>query len=226
MAMRRCRLVLVAHSNNRIVDALRNFGISAVSIGFYWTGSTSVAAAHRAVVDRVMQETALGGPVAFAVYGHPTVLVKPTTVICDRARALGLSTRVIPGVSSIGCILAALGVDPGVSGLLVVEGRDLIARPWVLQTTVPTLVLQPGKRQDDNGGFVDSAARPCDVKKLCAPLIQAYSESHVAAVVHVADDGEADPEIRWRQLRVLTESSTDLDVASTLYVPPIRSAGR
>ena len=50
------------------------------------------------------------------VYGHPGVFVYASHEAVRRCRLEGLPARMLPGISAEDCLLADLGVDPGVRG--------------------------------------------------------------------------------------------------------------
>src|SRR5262249_24541827 len=63
-------------------------------------------------------------PVTFATYGHPLIYVYPTRQIVDAAPYLGLTVRVLAGISSLDTMLIDLGVDPAIDGLQMYEATD------------------------------------------------------------------------------------------------------
>jgi len=73
---------------------------------------------YRKMADRVINSAVEAkNPVTFALYGHPTIFVSPTRLIQEEATGKGLRVKVLPGISSIDCIFAEIGFDPGTTGI-------------------------------------------------------------------------------------------------------------
>jgi precorrin-3B methylase len=100
--------------------------------------------AYHQVAVRVIEAALDGGPVAFAVQGHPLVGAYASPLIVALAAHLGLSARALPGISSLDALLADLGIDPLRTGLLIVEATDLLVRLRPITPEVPVLVLEVG----------------------------------------------------------------------------------
>jgi precorrin-2 methylase len=72
--------------------------------------------AYEQMVDRILDCLRHGEKVCAAFYGHPGVAVWASHAAIRRARAEGFEARMLPGVSSVDCLFADLGIDPSPIG--------------------------------------------------------------------------------------------------------------
>ena len=83
-----------------------------------------------AIYDRIaaaLIERASGGEqVVYAVPGHPLVAEATTRRLLVLARERGVATRVVPGLSFIEPVCAALELDPLEHGLQLLDALDLV----------------------------------------------------------------------------------------------------
>jgi len=154
------------------------------------------------MADAVIAGATSTPPVAFVVYGHPLVGSRPSRLIIERARRLGLQTVLLPAVSSLDCLIADLGVDPLRDGLQVFLAADLLFRRRTLQADVPCFIYQP-------------------VRRLKAHLLHFYPSDH-EVVVAGSDMGPSFPG-RFGRIRLgrLERAAGALHPATTLYVPSL-----
>jgi tetrapyrrole methylase family protein / MazG family protein len=99
------------------------------------------AGAARAVCD-----AAASGPVALAIPGHPRFGEGLVIETLREARARGLTTAVIDGISVVDLVAAALDVDPVLSGLQLVNARvalDLVQYEPFESGSFPITPLHP-----------------------------------------------------------------------------------
>jgi uncharacterized protein YabN with tetrapyrrole methylase and pyrophosphatase domain len=78
------------------------------------------------MVETMLAPTRAGRDVCAAFYGHPGVFVHPARVAINRARSEGLRVRMFPGISSLDCLFADLGLDPAVSGCQIYHATDFV----------------------------------------------------------------------------------------------------
>jgi hypothetical protein len=64
--------------------------------------------------------------VCAAFYGHPGVFVYPSHVAIRQARQEGYRARMMAGISAEDCLVADLGIDPGVPGCHSFEATDFL----------------------------------------------------------------------------------------------------
>lgn len=99
---------------------------------------------YHEMVDAMLAPVRAGRAVCAAFYGHPGVFVYPAQVAIARAREGGFPARMFPGISSLDCLFADLGLDPAVSGCQIHHATDFVLRRTAPDTTALLLLLQIG----------------------------------------------------------------------------------
>ncbi|HEX7737881.1 MAG TPA: nucleoside triphosphate pyrophosphohydrolase [Ktedonobacteraceae bacterium] len=106
---------------------------------------------YQQITDRVC-ELAACQPVIYAVPGHPLIGEMTVQLLLAQARQLGLSTRVVGGLSFLEPVCAALELDPFTLGAQIIDatalaglGHDEIAGKLI--PTTPLLVVQVYNRR-------------------------------------------------------------------------------
>lgn len=164
---------------------------------------------YQRIVDTVC-ELAAHGPVIYAVPGHPFVGEASVPLVLKQARQLGLSTRIVAGISLLEPVCAALELDPFVSGAQIMDattlaglGHEEIAGKLI--PTTPLLIVQMYNRR------VASAVK--------IALGECYPDEWPVRLVRVAGvDSEAS--VAEMPLYELDRSS-QINHLCTLYVPPL-----
>jgi glycosyltransferase involved in cell wall biosynthesis len=220
-AMKSCNLVLLAHTEPKIAAHFAARNLNVRGLGRHWYSAPSVQGAHEAIADEVLLEARLRPPVMMAVYGHPRVLVRPTSLIIARASGAGLSVKVLPGISAIDTILVDLGIDPGEHGLQIVEMRRLLARPRQLAIDMPSIILQIGQPVVD-APFAERGVSAIDLAALRGALLETVPSDRRVAAVNSATRAFETSRITWIELSELPELSTVIDLGSSLFVPGLQ----
>ncbi len=91
---------------------------------------------YEAIADRVL---GIDGAVVYAVPGSAVVGERAVPIMRARALAAGRDVVVVPGIGFLDLIYDRLGIDPLVTGVQIVDGRDL---PDPLPLHLPTVVSQ------------------------------------------------------------------------------------
>jgi hypothetical protein len=107
--------------------------------GFYGADKTRLES-YEAMVEAILAPVRAGRTVCAAFYGHPGVFVYPAHEAVERAREEGARAWMLPGISSIDCLFADLGIDPARTGCQLYHASDFLlyrSRP----DTAATLVL-------------------------------------------------------------------------------------
>ncbi len=220
-ALRRANEVLFVDTGLATEAYLRTLcaRVTPLYAGSYVEGDTRLATYHH-LAARVLDAALDRAPVAFAVQGHPTVFVNAPFLVRDAAAALGLSFRVLPGISSMDCLFAELMIDPGVHGLLTVEATDLLLRRRPLLADVPTLIWQVGTVESRL--YTTRRNRPERLDRLVAALLASYPADHPVTAAFSSPHPLAPGARIDVPLRDLRECAPDLHVGFTLYLPPAR----
>ena len=96
------------------------------------------------MTEAILEPVRAGKRVCAAFYGHPGVFVLPSHEAVSRARAEGFDASMQPGVSAEDCLVADLGVDPGVNGLQSYEAGDFLRRRPATEPTTALVLWQIG----------------------------------------------------------------------------------
>lgn len=85
---------------------------------------SSFAAVYDAIVARVLESLA-DGDLVFAVPGHPLMAERTVSELLNRANVQGVRVRVVPGVSAVDVVAAALGIDPMAQQAQIIDATEL-----------------------------------------------------------------------------------------------------
>ncbi len=177
---------------------------------------------YREMVRRILAALAEGGRVCAVFYGHPGVLVEAGNAALKAARAAGHFARMLPGISSLACLFADLGVDPG-AGCQIYEAGDFLKRGCALEPRASLILCQIAVI--GNSGFYDRAT-PDDIRRgladLSARLQQQYPRCHEVVLYEAAFLPTRQPKVVPMLLSDLAD--VDLSELSTLYVPALGDA--
>ena len=175
---------------------------------------------YRAMAAAVVEAASAGATVAFVVYGHPCVLHTGVQLAMRLAAERSLPVRMLPGLSSIDGLLAAVGVDFGFGGLHVLEASDLVMHGRMPQTEAHVVILQVAltgprvhRAQGHRGDHADYLIRR---------LRTLYPLGHAALHFRLASSASEDDALVWTTVeRLHAQAWTN---ASSLYLPPARTS--
>jgi uncharacterized protein YabN with tetrapyrrole methylase and pyrophosphatase domain len=94
-------------------------------------------------VENILEEVRAGRNVVVAAYGHAGLAVFFSHVAIRRARMEGYSAKMLPGISSVDCLLADLGIDPGHYGIQIYMAHYFVHNPRTFDTRSHLVLLQP-----------------------------------------------------------------------------------
>ncbi|GAA5196500.1 SAM-dependent methyltransferase [Rugosimonospora acidiphila] len=219
-AMRCCTKVFFVDDGFGVEEFISSLGAEArPMMHLYQEGGerrrTYVAMAA-SVLDAALDE----GPVCFASYGHPQVYVHPTRLIQEGAALLGLTVRVLPGISALDTIITDVGLDPGPQGLQMYEATDVLARARPLQPDVPCLLWQVSAVE--TGLYSRQRGNAARFARLQRHLLTIYPPEHQVTMVLSANYQLLDA---WQEsfpLGELAERLAEGLQAGTLYIPAVR----
>lgn len=185
----------------------------------YRAGASRSAGYQRAAA-RVIEAALDRSPVAFAIQGHPTVLVHAPSLVTRMAGALGLEVKVYPGISSLACLFAEQMIDPGVQGLQMMEATDMLLRRRPVQVDMPLLLWQVGNVE--TALHATRRSRPARFQRLHRYLLQHYPASH-PVLAYFATPHPLLPSSAVRfALAQLPDHVDELHHGTTLFLPAVR----
>lgn len=158
---------------------------------------------YATIVERVLELGRRPQGVTYAVPGHPFVAEATGPEIFKRAKAEGLSVRVIEGLSFLEPTFTALGLDP-YPNLALVDALDLSTTLTPqFSPSQPVLVAQIYSRQV-----------AANVK---LTLNAVYPDEHPVRLVHAAGtDHELVEELKLYEI----DRSRSIGLLTSLYLPP------
>ena len=170
---------------------------------------------YEGMAEEILAPVRRGRDVCAAFYGHPGIYVYPARVAVERARAEGFSARMLPGVSSLDCLFADLGLDPALTGCQIHHATELFVRRIEPDTASLLILLQIGAiGQTAHHDQPDWSNLPILVEY----LIGFYPPAHEVTAYEASPYPLTRPVIKRVPLEGLAE--TELTVGMTLVVPP------
>jgi precorrin-3B methylase len=168
----------------------------------------------KAVVEAAIKH----GPVALGLYGHPTVFAFPPFVIKDVADQLGLTVKILPGISSMDCIFAEMMIDPANAGMQMFEATELLLTRRKIQTDIQTLIWQVGTLE--TGLYSSRPSSPNRFARFVEYLTQYFPPAHPCVAIYCSDHPALPSTTLRFPLDRIGEFATQLHGGFTLYLPP------
>ena len=162
-----------------------------------------------------------GRKVVAIFYGHPGIFATPTHRAVNIARREGHSATMRPGISALDHLVADVGFDPMIPGLLSYEASDLLLRQRRLDHTVHTVIWQVGTVGEF--GFAPMGFENRGFPMFVEYLAKAYGwESEVTHYIAPQYAGLT-PLIARHTLRELLQDEVrnGITALSTFYIEPI-----
>jgi uncharacterized protein YabN with tetrapyrrole methylase and pyrophosphatase domain len=106
---------------------------------------------YEEMVETVVKETLAARDVCLVTYGHPGVFAWAGHEAVHRVRSAGLPAQMLPAISSLDCLYADLGIDPGRSGLQSYEASYFFAARPPVDTRATLVLLQVGMLGEAGG---------------------------------------------------------------------------
>jgi uncharacterized protein YabN with tetrapyrrole methylase and pyrophosphatase domain len=172
---------------------------------------------YEEMVERILAPVERGVDVCAAFYGHPGVLVHPSHEAIARARALGHTARMLPGISSEDCLFADLGVDPAARGCQSFEATDFLVRRRKFDPDSPLVLWQIGAIGVATYRNI-TLWSPDGLQILADSLSERYPREHEVTVYEAPRFAISEP--RLERLPLCELARARVSTSSTLYVPP------
>ncbi|MBI3158933.1 MAG: nucleoside triphosphate pyrophosphohydrolase [Chloroflexi bacterium] len=181
-------------------------GLVVHSFDSYYDEEDDFAVVYERIVAEVLRLGARPQGVVYAVPGHPLVAEATGPEILRRAAKLGLSTRVVEGLSFLEPLWTALGEDP-LPHICIVDALDLMmAHHPPFPPSHPALIAQLHSREV-----------AAEVK---LTLMAVYPDEHLVRLVHAAGtEGKAVEELPLHAI----DQSERIGLLTSLYLPPLEA---
>jgi siroheme synthase len=171
---------------------------------------------YGAMVELILSFVRAGKRVCVVAYGHPGFFAYPMHEAIRCARREGYAASLLPGISSLDCLISDLLIDPGERGIQILDASMFLKRRGRVDATTALVLLQialAGQRTYRTG---------CDregLRRLIDCLRKTYAARHPAVVYEASEFAICQPSIQRVTVGAIGKAAIGL--GSTLYVPPV-----
>jgi hypothetical protein len=196
---------------------IRKLNSGAISLNPLYGTDKDRRETYREMTSTLVNAVREGRAVCAVFYGHPGVFVQPSHAAITRLREEGFSARMLPGVSTDGCLFADLGVNPGDIGIQSFEATDFLLYRRRFDPTSGLILWQVGVLGEATLRLEN--CRRERVERLVHALREHYPLTH-RAVLYIAPTfvGHS-ADMTYVRLGDLPDA--DVSPAATMYVPPL-----
>lgn len=197
---------------------VRKLNPTAESIGHLYGKDKPRSATYSDMAGEILRFVRGGSNVCAVFYGHPGVYCTPGHEAIRRARSEGFAARMLPAISSVDCLYADLGTDPGKTGWQSFAAMDFLLWSPRFDCSIPLCLLQVGLI-----GVTRQPIASCNregLEILAERLTKHYPADHRVYLYAASQFVIARPDVR--PVRIGRLPSARVIPISTLYVPPIR----
>lgn len=215
-ALRACKRVFVLHSDQGVLDSVREHCADVEDLAPLYAGHTVRDEVYHQISHRLVDAALDSGPVAFLVHGHPLFLVSATEYTLDLAEEHDLRVSVLPAVSSFDTLLCDLRVDYGY-GVQIFDTTTLLKAGWAPNPQVPLLLFQLASTL--NRAVITGDPDQAALAPLVDLLTPLYGAKHRVQVVWSSAHALEASSITELDLSELATADLELWRRPTLYVP-------
>lgn len=173
---------------------------------------------YQEMSDQVLACLKQGGDAALVSYGHPLVFCDPSRLAIEQTGEAGFQVDLLPGISSIDCLLADLRVDIEQFGLQIYEGHDLLLHAVAVDPRCSQVIFQVPSLGDNTGGWQPGRFRGF-IRALGERLAESFGEDH--EVVLYFGSNSPDRPTRADRCRLKELHQVEMISEYTLWVPPL-----
>ena len=130
--------VLLRTGDHPVVPWLKKQGIDFTTFDNLYEAGTNFQDVYKQIASSVLEQAGRGA-VIYAVPGNPFVAEETVSLIIKEAASLNLDVDVLPAMSFLDAIIAALGIDPS-EGLLILDGSSFKGK--LPQPNIGNIILQ------------------------------------------------------------------------------------
>lgn len=166
---------------------------------------------YKKICDEVVSQTHLYNKVCLLVYGHPTLLSDTVQLLLNSSN-LQAHVIVIPGISSLDCLLADLTIDP-VDGMFAIEATRFILGKVNIPTQLHTIIWQIGMIGNRS---TESSDNQLDL--LQSKLLKFYDKQHEMILYEASLYPHLAPRIK--KTKIYDLCNEEISRITTAYIPP------
>jgi hypothetical protein len=196
----------------------------AYDLAILYSESLPRQATYTRMAEALLHFVRAGRKVVAVFYGHPGIFAAPGHRAIQIARKEGHDARMRPAVSALDCLIADVGFDPGLPGMLTYEATDMLLRRRPLDPTLHTVLWQVGVVGEH--GYHRDGYENRGLGLLTDALESAYGPDY--EIVHYigAQYAGVNPRIERIAVAALRNAQVArrLTTLSTFYLPPARAA--
>lgn len=217
-ALRQADRVFLISDNLEKQDWLRQLNPNFYNLMTHYALGKPRRETYQEMADQVLACLNEGGNAALVSYGHPLVFCDPSRLAIEQTAQSGYQVEILPGVSSIDCLLADLRVDAHQYGLQIYEGHDLLLHAVAVDPRCSQIIFQVPSLGDNTGGWVAGRFRGF-IRALGEKLAETFGEDHEVVLYF----GSNSPERPTRADRCRLGDLHQVEMVSeyTLWVPPL-----
>ena len=174
--------------------------------------------ASLAMVEQLLAPARAGQRVCAAFPGHPLLYAHTALLALEQARAEGLKTSVVPGVSVEDCLFADLGIDPATHGWQMYEATDFLVFRRRFDPRSSMALLNVGAIGLKNYQKVHPSAQK-GLGVLTEVLLETYPAEHEVVLYEISPYPICEPRMDRLPLAHLTEAT--LRFNTTVFLPAL-----
>ncbi len=172
---------------------------------------------YQNIIDKIFFYLNQDLRVCVVFYGHPGFFVYASHKAIKLARENGIVARMLPGISTIDCLIADIGYDPGIYGMQCYEATDFIVRNRKVDINSALILLQVGligyTSHQSNGYKLNN------ILILKKRLEEIYPKNHNLIIYEAPIYPAIDPIIKTIYISDLPINK--LSEIATIFIPPM-----
>jgi len=170
--------------------------------------------------ELMLNEVRAGKTVVGLFHGHPGFFVKSGRRALAIAQSENYPTYLIPGISTVDCLLSDLRIDPGFIGLQILKAGHVLRDEAVLATNNHLILLQINSVGDNRFSF--SGYKHAKTGKLIEKLISIFGAEHESVYYVAPIFPGLSPTVRKRPLGDYRIPEVQASIGpGIMYLPPI-----
>lgn len=194
---------------------IQHLNASAESLAVFYGDDKERSITYLEMTERILECVRDGLNVCAVFYGHPGMFVFPSREAIRRAREEGYEASMLPGVSSLDCLLADFNIDFA-RGCQIFEATDLLVNRRMIDTSATVIVLQIGGVGCST--FRWKGFHPQRLPDFLEVLVSIYGTGHEGYLYHAPYFVVSNPAIKRIKLFQITRDL--VNASSTLVIPP------